>query len=825
MAEKKTIYENSRHKFEFKKGFMDSFDVLVKTYSDALAALNKAATGKEFTSEYGICASSYNMRYVTPSNISTYIGNLIKGLKNGLFKDRISDVEMFTVESVKRFMTENGCEPFDDDVQVDDDHSTVTPKEMTLTDLILQCENNIPQNCVYSKGEAVVRGELMQKDLKKINDMHFAANIKKITNSIPSILEKSEDGPGIIGTPAYLMIFERFLEELMLAACSINIVCVLNMYAYIHPSVEYTRTDVNGEVVTESYMCKTNDFMIRSRIPFNCNLRDVALQDVTPDFKDLHDAVHFIMKDSRSPIAFLVNKFATEDINMHCGDCELVSRMFLGRNCYHDHFDNDLYQKDGDRVIGTDNPVRDIADFNTSTGWLDTITFGNNYLDGNYRRDAVGNNKVHPIMNTLDMIYKMFGGCEYKTNQDIANNILRNVCLMKGIIHNYNEGKPLENYDLTKDVLVLVGEIITRNMLRLYYNNTPVVAYTDDMVNAGPMPIITLEGFVMEEAATPAQNNPNGKPQAQTTIQVGNQTTVANQQGTGIKAIIDKIIKWCKTELTKFSGNFDKMYGKYVEEVKKNDALNQQIAGVIGKGQGFDPKISGPKYSLSTKLFDASVSALDNNLLKNNKLDSMFVSFRFLGIPEDKALELSKRDTEALNATDTKNKNVSALTTYMLYGGNTTPQQYQNGTAVTSGIWETDIIGDINKISQFVKEIQAKLSDNVQKASNAITKYTESIEKQQDENKKNQMNANLKVFQTSLQNATNMISKNCLVPLGNKFFFEKYNTYKAIVNAYQQSHNTDTNNANQNNAAKPQTPAAGQPADASAVKPAEQVNK
>ena len=54
MAEKKSNYESPKHKFEFKKGFMDSFDVLVKTYSDALAALNKAATGKEFKSEYGI---------------------------------------------------------------------------------------------------------------------------------------------------------------------------------------------------------------------------------------------------------------------------------------------------------------------------------------------------------------------------------------------------------------------------------------------------------------------------------------------------------------------------------------------------------------------------------------------------------------------------------------------------------------------------------------------------------------------------------------------------------------------------------------------------
>lgn len=822
MAVKKSNYESPKHKFEFKKGFMDSFDVLVKTYSDALAALNKAATGKEFKSEYGICASAYNMRYVTPSNISTYIGNLIKGIKSGLFKDRIGDVEIFTVESVKRFMTENGCEPFDDDAQVGDDHSTVTPKEMTLNDLIIQCENNIPQNCVYSKGEAAVRGELMQKDLKKINDMHFAANIKKITNSIPSILEKSDDGPGILGTPAYLMIFERFLEELMLAACSINIICVLNMYAYIHPSVEYTRTDVNGEVVTEAYMCKTNDYMIRSRIPFNCNLRDVALQDVTPDFKDLHDAVHFIMKDARSPIAFLVNKYATEDINMHCGDCELVARMFVGGNHHCFNHDNTTMLKDG-RVTATSNPNVDVADFETSTGWLDTITFGNNYLDGNYRRDAVGNNKVHPIMNTLDMIYKMFSGCEYKTNEELANNILRNVCLMKGIIHNYRDGKPLENYDLTKDVLVLVGEIITRNMLRLYYNNTPVVSYTDDMTNAGPMPIVTMEEFVMEAETVNQQTGTGnnmaakvGAVKGETRIDVGNQTTNANKaaQTNGVKGFIDKLVKWLKTELAKFSGNFDKLYGKYIEEVKKNDKTNQEIKAIIGTGKGFDPKINGPHFHLKYDIYGEPVTDV-STLIKDGKVDGNMAACRFMGIPEAKATELLKT---AQNTTDEKAKADAAaksLVEYMLYGG-TTPEEYKNQ-PITGEIWENDIVGELLHISEFVKKLQDNLTSNIEKGSKALEEYSKKVDAEQDANKKTAMTTNLKALQNALQVAGATNTKNVLISLGNKYFFEKYNTYKAIVNAYTQSHNTNATNADTTGAA--QIPAAQQTAVANANQP------
>jgi len=798
MAEKKSIYESPKHKFEFKKGFMDSFDVLVKTYSDALAALNKAATGKEFKSEYGICASAYNMRYVTPSNISTYIGNLIKGIKSGLFKDRIGDVEIFTVESVKRFMTENGCEPFDDDAQVGDDHSTVTPKEMTLNDLIIQCENNIPQNCVYSKGEAAVRGELMQKDLKKINDMHFAANIKKITNSIPSILEKSEDGPGILGTPAYLMIFERFLEELMLTACSINIICVLNMYAYIHPSVEYARTDVDGEVVTEAYMCKTNDYMIRSRIPFNCNLRDVALQDVTPDFKDLHDAVHFIMKDARSPIAFLVNKYATEDINMHCGDCELVARMFVGGNHNCCCLDNTTMLKDG-RTTMTSNPNVDVADFESSTGWLDTITFGNNYLDGNYRRDAVGNNKVHPIMNTLDMIYKMFSGCEYKTNEELANNILRNVCLMKGIIHNYRDGKPLENYDLTKDVLVLIGEIITRNMLRLYYNNTPVVSYTDDMTNAGPMPIITMEEFVMEADA----GTGNAKEtQPQTTVSLNGQQANANKavNGSGIQGFVKRLIQWIKTEFSKFKGNFDKQYAAYIKKVTDNDKLNKEIEAAISKGE-FNPVLSGPNYNVGLGEFSEFKGFRDLIGTTNAKEagSSVDITLGVLGVKKETNMAIAAK-TKNMKDEKEKVKFVQdSLENYLLYNGSIEPKKYEN-VKLTVDMWSGDngIISDLTNCSRAVDDLQKKFSNNITKAGEDLDKNTGTYGDKAD------------IIRQGINNAT-AASRQCMVSLGSKFFNERYKTYMQIIQLYTQSHNANATNADTTGAKPPVEQPANQP--------------
>ncbi len=771
----------SKKKFAFKKGFMDSFDVLVKTYTNSLDALNKAATGKEFKSEYGICACTYDMRYITPSNMSTYIGNLIKGLNSGLFKDRIGDVEIFTVASVRKFMEENDCKLFDEDAPVKADGGTITPKEMTLNDLAIMCYNDNAQVCVYSKGEAAKRGQLMMPDIKKINDMHFAANIKKIVNSIPEILEKSEDGMSIIGAPAFSMIFERFLEEFVIFACTVNIICVLNMYAYIHPSVEYNRTDVDGSVVTEAYMCKTNDFMIRSRIPFNCNLRDIALQDVTPDFKDLHDALHFIMKDARSPIAILVNKYASADRAVYRGDCELVSRIFLGHS--HEHCCDDVYKKDGERVIGGGDPIGTVAGFDTNVDWLDTIVFGNNYLDGNYRKDAVGNNNVHPIMNTLDMIYKMFGGQEYKSNEDIANNIIRNACLMKGIIHNYNQGTPLENYDLTKDVLVLIGEIITRNMLRLYYNNTPVISYTDDMCNAGPMPMITLEEFVMEADANTANAANNNAPKTETTISVNGQTTSANKavNGGGISGFIKKLINWVKTQLNKFSGNFEKQYKAYIDEVNKNKALNDEIASVIGVS--WKPAISGPNYSLKIDSYNSPVTNI-KQLYDQNKLDENYLVCRMMGIPEEgtnRIINASKSNT-----TDKKANISDALFNYMLYGGSVEPVKYEN-TPVTKGIWgdiQNNLLGSI----QFTKDFQDKMNKNIEAAAKAVEDFEKLMTDEKDEQKKNAMNTKMTDIKNALTRATTWGAKNSLMLIGNKFFSENYKAYKGLLNFYKQTH-------------------------------------
>ena len=108
------------------------------------------------------------------------------------------------------------------------------------------------------------------------------------------------------------------------------------------------------------------------------------------------------MTDSRSPISHLISKYCSAKVDIS-DDPSIITKLFTGNVKYqYDHATSPVYRKDS-TVGGSDNQY-DIHGFNTNVEWIDTIAYGNNYLDGNYRRDEVGNNKSNPIVNTLDTI-------------------------------------------------------------------------------------------------------------------------------------------------------------------------------------------------------------------------------------------------------------------------------------------------------------------------------------------------------------------------------------------------------------------------------------
>lgn len=801
MANRKAFIVDSdtpRKKFEFSGSFKRSFDALINVYADALANLNKVASGKSIKSEYGVCSCDYKLRYVTPNDVSTYVSNLIKGLESGMFHDRVGDVELFTVASVKRFIEDNGCPAFETSSVLDKAHNYVNPKEQTLHDLACICENDIGEIAIYSRGEMLKRLELMKDDIKKINDIHFTANMKKIVSAMPDVLEKS--GTMIVENGAYRLTFGTFLEEFLLFVCTLNIIAVLQLIGYAKPTVEYTakpKNDYSDDLVTECCLINTTDYMVRNRLPFNCNMRDIVLQDVTPDFKDVHDAMHFIMKDPRSPISVLVNKYATKEANREADSC-FLGRMFIGAN--HRHWVDGYYKKDGSQ---TEDPAK-VNGFDTHVNWLDTIAFGNNYLDGNYRRDAVGNNHVNPVMNTLDMVYRVFGGCELKTNEDIANNILRVAGAMRSIVHEYRDGEPIVNYELTKDVLTLLGDILTRNMLRLYYNNTRVFSYEDNMPDAAAPGFVCMESFVMEagEQNNTSGNNTNNNANGGNTNNANangqkSGVTFTNNQGqnlqgnkTNVSGFIQKLLDWITNQLAKFSGNFEKKYKSYIDYVNKNKAVNDQIAKAISEGS-FIPNLNNiPDYKLSLDRFKKCMSKdevgrlLDVNVTK--EFEPNAYALKFLGIDDSIIKEIQSSQQQSNNVKDKSNAAVEAVTNYFLSGK--TKVDMINGKLDTNK-WK-EICDDLLNCSDFVKQATATLSSAATAAGEAVKAKLAEAESKNDGN----TTARCDAVSKSIKTATDVYERNILIALGSKFFASRYNLYREIVSGFSQQNNNNNNN-------------------------------
>lgn len=801
----------NKHGFEFDKTFQIKFDALLDLYSNALNDLHDAIEGDRLKADYGICNSTYSMRYITPKNISAYISNLIKGIENGLFHNRLYDIEMFTVASVKRFLEENKCVPVETSSVLTPSKSYVNPNEYTLNDLLFICENDIGPISVYSKGEMVTRIKLMTDDVRKIDDMHFTANMKRIIKAIPDIINTRNNGMEC--SRSFIKTFYKYIQDFFVFACTLNIITILQLIGYVSPVTEYAskyKNDDSDDIVTECYMHKMNDFMIRNRIPFNCNMRDVVLQDMTSDFSDTNAALHFIMTDTRSPISVLINKYATKESN-ETADAQIISSMFFG--CNHDECTDDVFDKNtGARLCGCKHPY-DLVNFQTNVSWLDNIAFGNNYRDSNHRRDGVGNHKRHPIANTLDMLYKIFNGDDLKSNEEIANNIVRIARLMREIINRENRGDGNECYDITKDVLVLLGEIFTRNMLRLYYNNTTVVVYSDNMYGTGDPGIIQLESFVMEaDNTTPQQtsqgvskNNQDTKPSV--TFTNGDNQQVKSNIKTKTSVIIQRLIQWVRNTFSKFFVNFNKNHAKEIEYIKKNDAMNKDIAKAIQSGQ-FVPNLKDyPDYKIpADKLTNQKISDTVRKYMKFNAYPQFDNdTFIFECLPQDQSL------ITALKGTQDVVLRSKMWINWVMYSSTRDPQLYTG--KMSEKQWN-DLINDLTDTDQLIKTVTDKISSELTSSVDTIKSELQKYEVATN-NSDNPDVIKGKERMEALNNAIQQLIKIYETPMLNafvsKFYNQGYKMYREIVIYYNQqkssissttssntSPNGDNNTNNQN---------------------------
>lgn len=728
--------------FKFSDSFLAGFNALITTYDKKIEDLNKVKSLIDKDAHHGVCNCSYKMRYITPSDISTFISNLERAMENHLFKPHTSDCDLFAVESVKRFLNGNGCVPFDAATIMGNPGADI-PKGATLADLTFAAESENFGLLVYSKYELDKRVDCMREDIGTIQNMHFSAAVKSFVQKLPDIMNKK--ATFVMKDSLLAKACEVYIEDFIMFAVRLNLTTVLQMLAYAIPRVAYknepipckdsnesannadnwdedndffkmesvdstkvspvffvftkgnsaiskaikkatdseyshisisfdpsldamysfggssfrkesihdkerkdldidvygtfitkngvdamqdmcadfisnmkktkfdypalikrlfgsdkkdntgykqicttfvnkllgeagtslsdknipspeemretaqakedqifqlytgnskdykrkaaadklkkmgknTKAKAFNEYVTEccSGFLKTNDYVITNKIPFNCNMRDIVLQDMHPQFKDTVSALKFIMNDERSPIHQLVIQYYTEPIDDY--DPDLIIKMFFG--CCHHSWD-DPNSRDG--------IANDKANMNTDVNWLDKITYGNMFLDGNYRRDGLGNQHTHPIMNSFETIYKMFGGCDNVCdNAGLSNSLIRISRVMKAIVERYCEGC-ISNWEMCRDILAVFGEIFTRHMLRLYYNNNHYIPTTDQMRDTIVPGYMYAESFVLEADGMTSMNKDNHSAGKVVKVTIGN--------------VIKTMINWFGERLAKF---------------------------------------------------------------------------------------------------------------------------------------------------------------------------------------------------------------------------------------------------------------------------------
>lgn len=373
-------------------------------------------------------------------------------------------------------------------------------------------------------------------------------------------------------------------------------------------SDDYNEADVNAklaqfenkkvskpfvEYYTECCLVDTDDIQIRSKIPFDINMRNIVLQDVTNGFKETKTALHFMLKDNRSPIHGMLMKYSTNKRianSVECGPTLGLFRPYYGRD-----FDPmiEQYKK---------------MSFDTNFNWLDQITYGNQFMDGNYRMDAVGNENRHPIRQTLCMVHRMYCGCGLKTNEELADNILKIAGVMHAVIC---DGWSLENRDLTRDILAVLGDCFTRNVIRLYHNNTVIIVHDDSMEDTMAPGYMYVEQFVFQE---------DGEQQPKvgvTSTGFGDKMQNVVQKTGGlskIASLIRRFDEWVTQKLANFGSLFTARNGALTKFVDGHKTLNDEIANALANNDAakrFNVQLTGvPHFNVKVQDFMKKIQGM-----------------------------------------------------------------------------------------------------------------------------------------------------------------------------------------------------------------------
>lgn len=775
--------------FSFDKSFLKVFSEMNDKLDEMVDSVRKF---KVTENEYSICNCSYKMRYITPQNISEYIDLLAKAMYKEML-DTPGDIERFSVECAKRFIKANQCDSFVSAVPLG-----YTPDPMnykTLKDIIVGLNNDCFNKNCYSKYDMSQRSEHVKKDLKKITDMKFYVSMKNLVNGIPNVITS------VIGSKEYISdvdVLRESIEAFILFAFAVNTITVSQMhdYLYTNRTVNIKHDDANNVVLTECAIMKTNETDLRLNLPFDINFRNIALSSINNGFRELKDAVKYVLHDPASPVCQMVTQHASfKDV---C-DNGMLHKIFNTVNtCCCKQFDPETnWNKIKDEIM---------KEPNDGASWLDQLANGNQFIDGSYRTDkqSTGNVTQRPILSSLDMVFKLYNGCGagLTSNEEIANNILNVECGINTMLSVYEDGK-FENPQLAADVLALLGEILTRDIIMLVNNNTQVIDVSSFNTENNAVPAYLYSEFAFEEYdeeyVMEADNNQNNAPdpkQAKTETP----TVTVTQDGKSFKDLMIRFKAWIMKVVAKIYDKFTKDHKMEMDYFNKHKQLNAEITKSIEDGS-FKININKfPEYQIKWDLINPEkISQHVNDWLDVKKHANFDENLFLMGLfPGDEGMK------KAIVAENNQKEKQNKIKNVILYSQIGTPQTYTGELSVD--VWNNKLLDPYSKSGPLVERYTTALAEQFRLASEAVEKRIQAGNaagevKAEDVNKPEIVAAErAKQIGDLLTKYNTLFIVNPINVVMRDFYSTLYTTYASIIKAYKvmSKKKQNTNETNEN---------------------------
>lgn len=236
-------------KYKFNDHFLKKFEKMSKMYDEQLKRLRSIEKEIDDIS-HGICNTGYNLRYITPSDISTFVSNFDTALSQGLLNPNMSDCNMFAVAAAIKFMNDNKCVNFVN-TTVSGNKQPV-PKTATLQDLEMYVGHETFKREVYTKYEMSHRIKCIKDDIKKLDDMHFTAATRSLVNKLPDIITKHSEVACSACDIKSQEIFGMFVAHFIGFAIKLNLSTVVQMIKYASPGVTFNTIEDKEMKVTAS---------------------------------------------------------------------------------------------------------------------------------------------------------------------------------------------------------------------------------------------------------------------------------------------------------------------------------------------------------------------------------------------------------------------------------------------------------------------------------------------------------------------------------------------------------------------------------------------